>query len=220
MKYSTTLLIVILLIVTNARGESFSVIVPGIPRPVTMTFPDGFTPPDSTAARNRRDSFLEFYRKNPAMKGKYCEVLLLNWKSTARIPQIVVGVLGSTERQQGRISASDWSKIREMFLKASASEITKIREKIWPVVDAGSPVATKVSEELLWLDDQRDQNSVVILAQMRSQIGGEKDDVFSARKLIFHQGYLLFVNIVVDSSKPAALREIRSWLPAISIESI
>jgi len=185
-----------------------------------MTFPAGFTPPDSTTARERRESFLEFYRQNPAMKGRYSEVLLRDWKSSDRLPQIVIGALGSTEKQQGRITQGDWAKIRDMFLKASASEIAKIRERIRPAIEANSPTTNRTHDELIWLEDQKDQNSVVILAQMRSQVGDALDDVFSARKLIFYRGYLLFANIVVDASKPDALAEVRSYLAAVAIEAI
>src|SRR5688572_11975063 len=86
-----------------ARAERYSIMVADIPRPVTMAFPSGFAPPDSTAARERRESFLEFYRQNPAMKGKYSEVLLQDWKSAKRLPQIVIGALGSTAKSQGKI---------------------------------------------------------------------------------------------------------------------
>lgn len=214
------ILVMVFGVATSARAERFSVIVPGIPRPVTMSFPDGFTPPGTTAARERRERFLEFYRQNPAMKGKYSEILLRDWESAARLPQIVVGALGATVESQGRISSSDWGKIREMFLKASAVDISKIRAEARPAIEAGSPTTDRTSDELLWLEDQRDPNSVIMLAQMRSLIGDERDDVFSARKLIFYRGYLLFVNVVVDSSKPDALRTVQSYLSAIAIESI
>ncbi|MDP3070636.1 MAG: hypothetical protein Q8N18_10120 [Opitutaceae bacterium] len=203
-----------------ARAERYSILVPDIPRPVTIAFPDGFTPPDSTAARERRESFLEFYRQNPAMKGKYCEVLLRDWKNAKRLPQIVIGVLGSTEKNQGKITPSDWSKLRALFLKASATEVTKIRDRMRPEIEAGSPITNRTHQELIWLEDQKEMNSVIVMAQMRSQLGDDRDDVFSARKIIYHKGYLVFANVVVDSSKPDALSEIRSYLSAIKVESI
>ena len=202
------------------RAERYSVMFPNIPRPVTMTFPTGFAPPSSTEDRERRERFLEFYRQNPAMKGKYCEVLLQNWVGQCRLPQIVVGVLGSTEKQQGKITQSEWNGIREIFLQASAFEVQKIRENIRPLIEENSPIANRTREELVWFENQKDEKSVVILTQMRTQIGDAKDDVFSARKLIYHKGYLVFANVVVDSSRPDALSEIRAYLTKISIEAI
>ena len=213
-------LVTLLCICMNAQAERFSVMVPGIPRPVTLSFPDGFRPPSSTEERDCRERFLDFYRLNPAIKGKYTEVLLRDWKSDDRLPQIVIGALGSTEKQQGRISQSNWQEIREMFLKSGAPEIKNIRESLRPKVEAGSPVTNVTTNELLWIEEQEDPNSVTLLAQMQSQLDGKKVDVISARKLLFYKGYLLFANIVVDSSKPDALRDLKTYLAAIAVEDI
>ena len=205
---------------TYAYAVEYSIIVEGIARPVTMTFPDGFLLADSDQARLRRERLLAFYRQNPRLRGQYDEILLPDWSSAARYPVIVVGTLGSTARQQGRISRSYWLDIRRTLLALTPSNIKMIRDDYRPRMEEGSPVETETTEELVWLEEQTDPDSAVVLAHLRSQVDGTLEATFSARKIMFHSGYVLFVNIHLDSSSPGALSTIRSFLDALKIVSI
>lgn len=213
-------LIVLMSLAARVYGGELSVVVDGLPRPATMTFPDSFSLAGSSAELDRRDRLLAFYLLNPAMKGSYDEVLLEDWSSPKRVPSIVVGSLGSLKAYQGRISQEDWDGIRQQFANASRKQISDVRRSYSPAVLAGSPVASDVTSELIWFEQQEDPNAVVLLAHLRGESVGEKSTEFSARKLIFHEGYVLFANVFVDASQPNALAIIKSFVEAISIKSI
>lgn len=78
----------------------------------------------------------------------------------------------------------------------------------------------KTIDELIWLEQRTDPNSVVTLAHMCSELDAELVASFSARKVIYHDGYLVFVNVYVDSSLPEALSTTKSYLDALTINSI
>lgn len=205
---------------TWAQAVEFSVVVQGIPRPVSMSFPADFRLADSHSARERRERLLNFYRLNPAYKGHYDEILLRDWSSPDRLPSIVIGILGTTERHQGRITTKDWQAIRQEFATANKKRVTEIRDQYRPPIEANSPIPMKTTEELIWFEQQADPNSVIVLAHLRSELDGKLETVFSARKLLYHNGYLLFANVVVDSSRPNALKTIKEYLAALSIKSV
>ena len=206
--------------IIQEQPASYAIMLFGIPRPVTMTFPSGFMVANDNEARNRRERLLEYYRLNPSMKGRYNEILLGDWKSGTVYPQIIVGVLGVTEKYQGKITRKDWNEFRKMFSSMSSSEVAKIRSELRPNIEKSSPIEKKTLEELLWFEEQTDLNSVIILGQTRIQLADKKLDLFAARKLIYYNGYLVFSEIAVDSSKPDALKQLRNYLSAIAIEKI
>lgn len=201
-------------------AEEYSIVISSIPRPVTLSFPAGFMLADSSEARLRRERFLNFYTLNPEYSGNYDDILLLDWSSIERFPQIVVGSLGATSRFQGNISESNWESIRAEFEKATPGQIAKIRDEWRPRIESGSPVPLSTYEELVWLEEQNDPNSITALSHFRTETDGELETTFSARKLMYHDGYMVFANIVVDASKPNALQDIQDYLVGINIESI
>jgi hypothetical protein len=212
--------LVILGSVCESQAAEFTISVRDISRPINMTFPEGFFLAESAAAKQRRDRFLDFFRLNPALKGRFDEILLQDWTSEERYPPIVIGTLGSTTREQGRMSNARWREIRQAVLALTPSSIAKIRTDFRPRIEAGSPVATKTTDELIWFEDQTDPNELVALAHMRSEIEGVPETIFSARKFLYHNGYLVVANVYVDSSSPDALRTIRTYLDALNIVSI
>lgn len=70
------------------------------------------------------------------------------------------------------------------------------------------------------MEERTDPNSVYILAHVRQEIEGNLESVFSARKSIYHNGYLIFINVVVDATRPRALAILNDYLVALTIESI
>lgn len=208
------------MIAIRTQASDFEVVLRGIPRPVTMTFPARFRLADSHLARERRERFLKFYSHNPKIKGLYDEILLQDWASSNRLPNIVIGTLGATERQQGRITPKNWQAIRDGFASVSQKQVGEIRDQYRPPIEANSPLPLKTKEELIWFEDQTDPNSIVVLAHFRVEFDGKLEAVFSARKFLYKGGYLLFVNVVVDSSNPEALKTIKEYLSALSIKNI
>lgn len=204
----------------SLKAARFSVVVADIPRPVTIEFPEGFHLADTPAARERRERFLNFYRLNPAYKGKYGDVLLTNWVGSYRLPILVVGVLGSTSRVQGKITKKEWASLRETLLTSSPEKIKEIREKWRPIIETNSPVPFKTTEELLWFEQQRDTFSAALLAHLRQEFDGKLETVLSARKFLYHDGYVVFVNIAVDASNPDALKTLKQYVDSIRIISI
>lgn len=210
----------LLLVAVLARAEQFSVIVDDIPKPVTIEFPKGFVLANDSPARERRERLLNFFRLNKALKGKQSEILLTDWRRKQRLPCIIVGVLATTTKHQGKLTENNWNSIRAEFIRLNQEGIKAIRDKFRPPIEANSPISMKITEELVWLEQQQDPQSAVIMAHFRQEIDGELETVFSARKLIFHKGYLISVNVVVDSSKPEALKNLKDHLKAIRVVSI
>lgn len=153
------------------------------------------------------------------MKGKYNEILMLEWNSPARVPIIIVGSLGATQNHQGKISTKDWRLLRDEFLQYSRDQIKSIRE-LTRNVERNAPIPVKTIDELFWIDKQSDPSSVILLLHNRSKVDGVIETVFSARKLLYFNGFLIFVNVIVDSSKPDALKVIKEYLDQIYITSI
>lgn len=185
-----------------------------------MSFPSDFRLADSHSARERREHLLNFYRLNPAYKGHYDEILLRDWSSTNRLPSITVGVLGTTERHQGKITSENWRALRNEFATANKKRVNEIRDQYRPQLEAKSPVAIKTTEELIWFEEQADPNSIVVLAHLRLEVDGKRETVFSARKILYRNGYLVFANVVLDASHPNALRTLKQYLAVLSIKDL
>lgn len=203
------------------RAGEFPVSFTDIPRPVVLQIPVGFEPAVTGAAKARRERLLDFYRLNPAYKGRYEDVFVRNWLVDNPMPQIICSTLGAVRHAQGSITAKDWDGIRKEALSSiSSKEIATIRSQFRPNIEANSPVQLHTSDELLWLEKQQDPTSVVVLANMTSTIDGRSVKVFSARKIIYHEGYLVTVDVVLDATQADALASLKEYVESIKVSRI
>ena len=203
-----------------SMANSYAVLVPGFERPVTLQVPAGFSLPQTQADRERRERFLNYYRLNPNIKGKYHEVFLKDWANKSPNPQIVVSTLAATEKQQGKITKQTWDEARGNFLNASNEEIQKIRKQWRPAIEDGSPTGERIQQELLWVERQKDPSTVIVLAIVKSDSNGVLSDVISSRKLMYHEGYIVVANLTLDAGRLDAITEALTYLKEIRILKI
>lgn len=211
----------LILTITCAVGaENYSVVLEEFPRPVTISLPAGYQPPRTVEEKNREKSLLEYFRLNPQRRGSYEVVFLENWQKTEPMPQIVIGTLGATRGKQGKITEENWREIRNYLLQATQQEIEKVRREITPKVFRASPINEEIEKELLWFEESSAPDSAVILSHISAKREHEQPEQFSARKVMYHKGYIVFANLAVDANQPDALREIRKKLEEIRLESV
>jgi hypothetical protein len=204
----------------TSKAETYSVILPEFPRPVTISFPSGFRPASTMDEKSRNTALLAYFRLNPSIKGNYEHAFLKDWQNPEPMPQIVIGTLGITAGKQGKISPKNWAEIRGYFLQASKMEMDKVRQEITPKIMQTSPISEKIHNELLWLEKQDDPSSATVLSLLSTNREGKILDRFSARKVMYHNGFMLFANVVVDANKPDALNEIRNYLNYLRVLSV
>ncbi len=203
-----------------AKAEDYSLILPEFPRPATIAFPEGFLPPTTKEEKERHSRLLEYFRLNPERKGNYEHVFLKDWQNPNPMPQIVIGTLGATKGNQGKISKKNWEEIREYFIQASEAEIEKVRREITPRVMQSSPINEELQKDLVWIEDQNDPNSATTLSYIRVMRDEDNPEQFSARKIMYHNGYMIFANVVVDANQAAALSNIRKYLNDLKLVSV
>lgn len=212
--------IFLLFFAAAAPATEYSVVVGGIARPVTLSVPDSFKLANSSEARGRRERLLAFFSSNSALKGSYDEVLLQDWQSAGRVPVIVVGTLGAVKNHQGQVSAHDWEDIRRQFEQVAPSKVAEIRNAYRIRIEANSPVLRSTVDDLVWFEHQRDPLSVVVLARIEVEEEGKRWTEFTARKIMYHRGFIVFANVAVDAAQAGALSTLKQYLVELSIVDI
>ena len=220
MKLKVLLITLFVLGFEAAEAENYSIILPEFPRPVTIAFPSDFRPASTMEEKSRNAALLAYFRLNPSMKGNYEHAFLKDWQNPEPMPQIVIGTLGITTGKQGKISSKNWAEVRGYLLQASKMEMDKVRQEITPKIMQTSPISEKIHNELFWFEKQDDPYSATVLSLISTNREGKILDHFSARKVMFHNGYMLFANVVVDANKPDALNEIRDYLSSLRVLSV
>lgn len=207
-------------LIPPSHAGTIRVLLRDIPRPVILHVPEAFQLAQDPDARQRRDRLLQFYSGNPGYRGKYDEVLLRDWAAAELTPSIVVSTLGSASKWQGRISEANWRQTRALMLDANRSQLEDIRRAYRARIDAGGAAARPVNQELIWVENQRDPSSVVVLAYIDEKVEGKDSRVYSARKLIYFNGYVLVVNVVVSAVEFDALNVLQRYLSDVSVEGL
>jgi hypothetical protein len=204
----------------TSKAENFSVIMPEFPRPVTIAFPSGFRPASSNEERIRNAALMAYWRLNPSIKGNYEHAFLKDWQNPEPMPQIVIGTLGVTKGKQGKISAKNWAEIRGYLLEASQKEIDKVRKEITPKIMRTSSISEEIQNDLVWIEKQDDPSTATILCHINANREGQIIEHLSARKVMYHNGFMMFANVVVEANKPDALNEIRNYLNSLHLLSV
>ena len=201
------------------HAENYSIVLNQLPRPITINFPEGFKLANTQSERVSRKGLLHYYKLNSAFKGDYDEVLLKEWSSENKLPIIVVGTLSSTRNIQGKITKEKWIGLRKILIESNKNKIKDIRNEWQLRFRVHSEFLVKFTNQLSWFDADNSENSVSILSHLRGERDGILLSEFILRKLMFFDGYLVFVDIHVNSSLPNTLQDIKQWASAIEIIS-
>ncbi len=202
------------------QASEFSVILHGIQRPVTMSFPADFRLASSDEEYRQREAVLEGFRQNSGIKGHYNEILLRDWSVVTNVPSIVVGSLAATDGFQGKVSIKNWQAIRQVAAATNKKRIEEWQKDDISRQNASSGGLVKIEHELSWLEEQNDPDSIVMFSQTRVTANGRVLVLFNGRKTIYFDGYVIFANVAVDASKPDSLKMLKDFLNSIGIKSI
>jgi hypothetical protein len=99
-------------------------------------------------------------------------------------------------------------------------EIKRLREEFRSQFRHGSPVGFSFDEAAFSTAHSFDPNAVVLLSRNQLQAAGNIYDGLSARKIIYHSGYLVTVDVVVSDDGPDALNELQKLVDAVRIREI
>ncbi len=200
--------------------DNFSIVLSDIPRPVLMDLPSGFRLASTAEEKAKRDRLLNFFRLNPAFKGSYEEVLLRAWTSASSRPQIIISTLQSARNGQGAITKDFWAQLKHDFEAGNFEEQVALRHQFRKDFHDGSPVDIGLKEQSFSATSSPDPNSVVILSRNQLEVAGTVYDDLSARKIIYHNGFLVTVGVVIAADSPDALSELQRLVDAIHVRDI
>lgn len=207
-------------LIPDVLQSAFSITLTDIPRPVVVSVPEGFRVASTPEEKARRERLLNFFRVHPAYKGSYEEVLLRDWSQPHPRPQIIVSTIRAARSDQGRFSPNDWEEIKKSFVASNAGEAKQLREEFMSKFRDGSPVGFSLSEADFTSIESSDPNAVVVLSRNQLQADGVSHDDFSARKIIYHNGYIVMVDIIVAADQPGALSQLREFVEDVRIRRI
>lgn len=200
-------------------AEDFSVIVEGVPRPVTMSFPPGFRLAAKTSEKELREIFLKSIRKTgPSF---YNEVLLERWmENDSGLPNIVVGSVASMADKQGELSPQYWRTLKQIYAAFSKKNLGEMIDIARSNVKENEQARLQITEGLVWSEIDSDPNTIMVFSHSQVVANGVRVSVFTGQKMILHNGYAVFAQVSVDSSLPNALKKLKTYLDQIGIKSI
>jgi hypothetical protein len=205
---------------SSISSGAFSIVLSDIPRPVVMTLPEGFRLAATPDEKAKRERYLNFFRLNPAYKGSYEEVLLKDWSQDNPRPQIVVSTIQAARADQGSIGSDAWAKLKQEFESANSEEIKRLRAEFRNKLRDSSSVGLSMEETAFSSTKSADPNAVILLSRNQVQASGLSLDDLTARKIIYHNGYLITVDVVVAADRPDALNELQRLAEAVRIHEI
>jgi hypothetical protein len=205
----------IFFVFTQSRADEFSIIVEGVPRPVTMSFPPGFRLAATTPEKELRQISLEAFRKiGPSF---YNEILLQKWAANdSGLPNIVVGSVASMAARQGQMTLQYWQSLKAIYAGLSKKNLAEMIELVRSRLEA----TAQVTDMLVWSEIDKDPNTIIVFSHSQIVVNGERLSIFTGQKTILHGGYAVFAQVSVDSSRPNVLKELKDFLDSIGIESI
>lgn len=205
---------------SSISSGAFSIVLSDIPRPVVMSLPEGFRLAATPNEKAKRVRLLNFFRLNPAYKGSYEEVLLQDWSPENPRPQVVVSTIQAARADQGSIGPAAWSQLKQEFESANSEEVKRLREEFRNKFRGSSSVGFSMEETAFSNTQSADPNAVILLSRNQLQADGLSFDDLTARKIIYHNGYLVTVDVVVAADRPDALNELQRFIEAVRIQEI
>jgi hypothetical protein len=201
----------------HGRAEDYSVIVEGVPRPVTMSFPPRFRLAANTSEKELREMFLKSIRKSgPSF---YNEVLLEQWtENDSGLPNIVVGSVASMADKQGQLTPEYWRTLKQIYATISKKHLDEMINIVR--LKAPEEARLQTTDSLVWSEIDSDPNTIIIFSHTQAAANGLRVSVFTAQKTILHNGYAVFAQVSIDSSLPNALKTLKTYLDQISIKGI
>ena len=188
--------------VQNERLVSLSLPELRFPATACLQIPARFELPSSKEAWGIHDELLANLNGNPGRRERFFQVVYPDWDDLGR-DFILVGELGSLYARQGRVTQDDWDKIRDQIRK---SELPETREKIEQqrrrIREGRSiPVPNEVIHgEVAVVGD----HDFIIFAQVEFSSGGRTAIQRIARKVMYSDGYVVFVEIALDGKEASS----------------
>lgn len=217
MKFLPVICFVFWFVTPRGMAEDYSVIVEGVPRPVTMSFPPSFRLAAKTSEKELREIFLKSIQKtSPSF---YNEVLLERWtENDSGLPSIVVGSVASMADKQGQLTPEYWRALKQIYAAVSKKSL----DEMINIVRLKTPEEARlqITDGLVWSEIDSNPHIIIVFSHTQSVKNGLIVSVFTGQKTILYNGYAVFAQVSVDSSLPNALKNLKTYLDQISIKSI
>lgn len=207
-------------VLAQTDGSNFAtypVWLEGCPSELRLRVPSLFSRAAGADAIAFRSAILTQLHLNPGRKARYSEVLLTDWSEGTPFPQISVASLGSVIPRQGRITETEWLRLKREMLSASAAQrdqwVSEGLKKLAP----GRPTEIEDIKGRISKLSEEKPNSIALFGTSTAVVSGRAMQLHSVSKLIYIRQCLAQVMTSVDATRPRALDELTRFASLIDV---
>lgn len=187
------------------------------PKSLELIIPEEFTLPSTTVEKKDATNYLNVLSQNKARKAKYTHILMTDWNAWPSAT-ILVGSLGSLKSHQGKISKSEWGKLKQFFSKLTETEAYQAGEEHAKNLEENSVAIRPDKKESFVNNIKVNTNSIAVFGESLMTFEEIEVKLWTATKMIYHDKYIISTIIMIDQDQTESQSLVKRYVKLIDFQ--